>query len=361
MIHNQDAPTPELTCEKQDRLAIVTLDNPAKRNALSHAMRHKLITQYREWVDNADIYAIIIESSQPSFFCAGSDIVEIYEAHQRAPEEAVALLKNEYETIWAIDCYTKPVVSMINGRVMGGGVGLSQHGTHIIAGENFSWSMPECKIGLFPDVGITRLLANMPGAIGIYLGLTGRAINRDDASYLGLIEHRIDAAQFEPIKTALREAEPIDTLLDNLNQPAGESKLAAMEPVISRVFSNGTVEAIIKALEEVAPEHEQWASGVLEDLGAASPTSLKVTLEAILRAKSFQLEHALAQDFTLIHHFLNGHDFLHAIKARMIDKTAPAWQPASLEEVTNDTVARYFTDPGSEKLDLPPRELGVDK
>ncbi len=324
-------------------------------------MRRKLITQYRDWVDNADVYAIIIESSQPSFFCAGSDIVEIYEAHQRAPEEAIALLKNEYETIWAVDCYTKPVVSIVNGRVMGGGVGLCQHGTHIIAGEDFSWSMPECKIGLFPDVGITRLLANMPGATGIYLGLTGRAINRDDASYLSLIEHRIDSKHFEPIKTALRDAEPIDTLLDNLNQPAGASELAALEPIISRTFSHGTVEAIIKALEGVAPEHQDWAKTVLDDLAAASPTSLKVTLEAILRAKSFELEHALAQDFTLIHHFLGANDFLHAIKARMIDKTHPIWQPARLEDVSNETVARYFSDPNGEKLDLPPRDIGVDK
>ncbi|GJM02753.1 MAG: 3-hydroxyisobutyryl-CoA hydrolase [Rhodomicrobium sp.] len=361
MMHKEVVDTHRVTCEKQERLAVVTLNYPEKRNAIGKAMRDKILHHYREWVDNPDVYTILVESNHPEFFSAGADIIEILEARERSLRDSIQLLGGEYETIWTIDCMTKPVISLINGKVMGGGVGITQHGTHIVAGENYAWSMPEVKIGLFPDVGITRLLANMPGAIGMYLGLTGQAINRDDARYLDLIEHSIDSDQFENIKQQLREAIPVDRLLDDLTQKPGNSQLEELEPLITKTFSQPTVEAIITALEEIRGEHQPWAEAALEDMKAASPTSLKLTKLAIERMKGLPLEAALAQDFTLVGHCLKNHDFPHAINARMREKTTPTWQPDNLAAVSMDEIDEYFTPVVEDVLNLPPRELGVDK
>ena len=360
-MHKEDEGTPRLTCEKQQRLALVSLNYPEKRNAIGSEMRAKLLANYRAWVEDPDVYVILNVSNHPDFFSAGADLLEIYQASQNSYEEALAIFREEYACVWEIECMTKPVLSMINGKVMGGGIGISQFGTHIIAGENYSWSMPEAKIGLFPDVGVCHLLAAMPGALGLYLGLTGRAVNRDDARYLGLIEHSIDSKHFEHIKEQLRDAQPVDPLLDNLNQPAGESELEAMEPVITEIFSKPTVEEIIQSLNALTGEHSAWASSVVEDLAAASPTSLKVTMEAISRAKNKPLEEVLLQDYTLAAHFLKAHDFTAAIRARMIEKTKPAWQPSELKEVNLGDVNGYFSTLVEEKLLLPPRELGIDK
>lgn len=360
-MHKEDEGTPRLICEKQQRMALVSLNYPEKRNAIGSEMRAKLLANYRIWVENPDVYVILIVSEHPEFFSAGADLLEIYQASQSSYEEALAIFRDEYACIWEIECMTKPVISMINGKVMGGGIGISQFGTHIIAGENYSWSMPEVKIGLFPDVGVCQLLAAMPGALGLYLGLTGRAVNRDDARYLGLIEHSIDSTHFEHIKQQLRDAQPVDPLLDNLNQPAGESELQRMEPVITEIFSKATVEEIIQALKDITGEHSDWAMMTLAELKAASPTSLKVTMKAISRAHHKLLEEVLVQDFTLAAHFLKAHDFTAAIKSRMIEKNAPIWQPLEIEEVNEAAVNSYFSTIVQETLDLPPRELGIDK
>jgi len=369
MMHNIDAEqtisdSEELTCEKQDRLGLVTINAPGQRNAINVAMRQKLIRAYKEWVEDPDIYTIIIQSEGENFFSSGANVKEVFEEAKKSKNAALDCFKNEYETIWAIECYTKPLVALINGVVMGGGVGISQYGTHIVAGENYSWSMPEVKIGLFPDIAATQILANMKGAVGTYLGLTGRAVNRYDAVYIGLIEFCIDADKFDSIKAAIREAEPVDKLLDDMNQTIKPSIIEANEPLITRVFSKPTVEEIMTALIEVSeeePDNKEWALQTLEDMKEACPLSLKVTLKAIQKSKGLTVDETLRQDLTLAKHFIEGENFLPAIEAKLINKTKPIWKPATLEEVSNDMVEQYFIETYEEKLNLPAREFGVDQ
>ena len=368
MMHNIDAEQTvmnceELTCEKQNRLGLVTINAPKQRNAINVAMRQKLISTYKEWVEDPHIYTIIIQSEDAQFFSSGANVKEVFEIAQKSKKQALDCFKNEYETIWAIECYTKPVVALINGIVMGGGVGLSHYGTHIIAGENYAWSMPEVKIGLFPDVGTTYLLANMPGAIGTYLGLTGRSINRYDAVYLKLLEFCIDASKFETIRDGIREAKPIDPFLDGMNQTIEQSDIEKLEPLITRVFSKNTVEEIVSGLIEVSedePENKDWALQALKDIREACPLSLKVTLKAIQKAQSLGVDGALRQDFILAKHFIEGENFLPAIEAKLINKAEPTWVPAKLEDVSDQQVEQSFKDPSAETLNLPSRELGID-
>lgn len=369
MMHKEDAPKENeedskpalLDYVKQGRLGVLTLENKSRRNAITSGMRQKLRETFKECVQNPDIYAITIQSGDDGFYSAGTDLREVQLAYAQSEGEAKELFKEEYEIIWAIETYTKIVVPMINAPVMGGGIGITQHVTHVVAGENYAWSMPEVKIGFFPDVGITHLLARMPGTIGIYLGLTGRAINRHDARYLGLIEFCIDTKEWPPILEALQEAEPVDPLLDNLNLPIEGSDIEKLEPVIASVFGEPTIEAIIEALKSIDPAHKSWADGVLEDLAAASPTSLKVTLEAINRAKTMGLDETLQQDYQLVKAFLQDHDFMAAITARLIDKTNPVWKPSELADISKAQINAYFENTPSDNLELPSRELGLNK
>ncbi len=352
---------PTVKFTEENRLARVHLSHTARRNAITGEMRERLISSYRNWVKDPHIYAILIESEDPNFFSAGADIREVHQAMQQGGNAARDIFQAEYETIWAMECYTKPLIYMVNGSVMGGGVGIAQHGTHMIAGENFSWSMPEVKIGLFPDVGITHLFAKMPAAIGVYLGLTGRAIDRSDAVYLDLVEHCINSTEFETIRTHFRDADPVDAVLDGLHQAPPPSELETLAPVIAKTFGQPSVEAIFTALEEIEDENKAWAEATLAELKQASPLSLKVTFEAIKRASEMSTEQTLAQDYTLVQHFLKNSDFKEGATAKLIEKRAPRWAAADPKEISEATVAAFFKDPGTSQLNLPPRELGVDK
>lgn len=359
--------------KEEGRLARVILNNPARKNAITEQMRAAILDNLKKWVETPQIYAITIEASMGSPaehqdpFSSGLDLMEIYQAFEQGPERALSLFKKEYETLWQIECYTKPLISVINGAIMGGSIGIAQYGTHIVAGENFSWSMPECKIGAAPDIGISYLLSKMPSSIGMYIGLTGRAINRDDACYLGLVEHCIDSKHFSAIRTAISDADPVDPLLDGLHQASSSSPLKHRAPIIDQIFSKKTIEEIIEALKHSEPEHKTWAKSVLDDLNAASPISLKVTHEAIQRAKTMQLHEALAQDYNILSHFLTGPEFIPAIKAKMIDKTTPTWTHSLVANITQAMVMEYFSENENFqenqdlKLNLPPRELGIDK
>lgn len=355
--------------KKENRLARVIINNEPVRNAISKEMRDGIVANFKEWAGDAHIYAIAQEAASPAVFSSGADLKEVFEAFERNPDEALGLFKHEYEAVWVTECYNRPVISFIDGAIMGGGVGLAQHGTHIVAGENFAWSMPECKIGLFPDIGICYYLSRMPHAIGIYLGLTGRSINRDEAFYLELLEHCIDSRHFEDIKIALSDATPVDPMLDGLRQvpdftsvaSTSPNSVVAMSSVIESVFSKDTVEEMVAALKVIGAEHQIWANSVLEDLELASPLSLKVTLEALSRAGTMEFHEVLAQDYMLAEHFLKGGDFIAAIRAKLIDKTEPVFTPALLMEVPEAMVAAYFKETSADLLDLPARELGIFK
>ena len=350
-----------LVFKEESRLARVIIANAPRRNAISREMLNSLLNSYQDWVKNPDIYMVLVESSDPNFFSAGADMRELYQASQQSPDIARDMFKEEYENIWAIECYTKPLVAFVNGVVIGGGIGITQYGTHIVAGENFAWSMPEVKIGLFPDIAITHLLAKMPNSIGFYLGLTGRTINRSDAFFLGLTEHCIDENQFSGIREKLREAEPVDALLDGLHQTPGSSELETRAPIIDEMFSKPSIEEIFDGLEQTTGSHEAWAKETLDHLREASPLSLKVTFEAMKRAKTMQMDEALAQDYTLVQHFLTNSDLMEGVRAKLIEKRPPQWSAAHPKEISAARVAEFFVDPGISQLNLPPRELGLDK
>jgi enoyl-CoA hydratase len=348
------AQTPEdLTIEQRGSLAVITLNRPRALNALNPGMLRALESAYPRFARDPQTYAAAIQSSCEKAFCAGGDVREAVRVAREDMPAARSAFAAEYALNWLHECFSKPTISLIDGAVMGSGVGITLYGTHRVAGPKYKFAMPETAIGLFPDVGAAYTLARMPNEIGMYLGLTARAIGPADAYALGLLTHCIPAERFEEIKAALADTWPVDPLLDERHVDPGPGELAAHDETIARCFSAATVEEIISRLEAVAGADRDWAHGVVQDLRARSPLSLKVTHRHIRDAAALDPRQTLQVDYRLVCRFLDGHDFFEGVRAALIDKDGhPRWQPPRLEDVTEEMVEGYFASMGSDELKL---------
>ena len=340
-----------------DRAAArVTLNRPQALNALTTPMRAAMASAIPRWARDPEIYAVIIASAHTRAFCAGGDLREMTEWGRNRRPEAVKSLAEEYALNWLLECFTKPTVSLIDGLVMGSGVGISLYGTHRVAGEGYRFAMPETGIGLFPDDGVSWAFARMPDAIGMYLALTGCSIGRADAYRLGLATHCISASRFGEICAGLADADVVDSLLDERHEDPGPGELEPLQPAIARCFAPDTVEGILDALEAERGPAQTWAQGVLKDLAARSPTSLKIAHRHVRMAREFDLRDTLIGDFRLARRCLEAHDLYVGVRAVLIDRDqAPKWQPSRLRDVSDAMVDVYFSSLGADELALPTR------
>ena len=352
---------PAMTAQIEGAAGIVTLNRPRALNALSSAMRAGIAAAFEGWARNPQVYATVIESTSDRAFCAGGDLREMVELGKASLQDALRSVGEEYALNWQLECFTKPTVSLIDGLVVGAGVGISLYGTHRIAGERYSFAMPEVRIGLFPDDGVSWALARMPDEIGMYLALTGRNVGPADAYRLGLVTHCIPSNRFGEIKAALREADPVDPVLDSMHVEPGPGELDGVRAVIARCFTQPGLEQIVGALQAergstAAGCTTEWARGVLEDMQRSSPTSLKVTYRHLRRARTLDLRSTLQQDFRLATRFMQGHDFYEGVRATLIDRDqTPKWHPANLDDVPPSAVDAYFTSMGENELQLSTR------
>ncbi len=339
------AATQDISLNKRKRCGVITLQRPQALNALTRDMIRVSEDKTRIWADDPDIYGVVIEAVDGKAFCAGGDIRSLYEWMTEQSDEALGYYREEYQHNWTLELFTKPTVSLVNGIVMGGGVGFCAYGTHRVAGESIKLAMPETAIGFFPDVGGSYLLSRFPGELGMYLGLTGRSIGQADAYHLGFATHAVHSRNFQKIKNAMIEADPIDPVVDALHEYPGPGTLMPMKDVIDRIFAAGTVEEIVKRLEEEDGDHLDWAKEVILELNRKSPLSLKITHKLIREARELRdLKSALIVDFRLAARFLRSHDFLEGIRAAIIDKDQkPEWKPDKLSDVSDDMIDRYFS------------------
>jgi enoyl-CoA hydratase len=335
---------------------VVTLNRPRALNALTSAMRTRIGEAFAAWARDPQVYAAAIVSATDRAFCAGGDVREMVECGRRSQQEAHRMMAAEYALNWQLDCFTKPTVALMDGAVMGSGVGITLYGTHRVAGERYRFAMPEAGIGLFPDDGVSWAFARLPDEIGMYLALTGRPLGRADAYRLGLVTHCIPAEQFAEIVGALREANPADPVLDARHVEPGHGEVEALRPAIARCFAGESVEAIIVRLEAERGAERVWAEGVLQDLARQSPTSLKVAYRHARDARQLDLAATLAQDYRLACRFLSGHDFYEGVRAALIDRDhAPRWQPGRLADVSDARIDAYFAPLDTGELQLTPR------
>jgi enoyl-CoA hydratase len=335
---------------------VIALNRPRALNALTSAMRAAIGEAFAAWSRDPQVYAAVIVSESDRAFCAGGDVREMVECGRRSLEEARRLLAAEYALNWQLDCFSKPTVSLMDGMVMGSGVGISLYGTHRVAGERYRFAMPETGIGLFPDDGVCWVFARLPDEIGMYLALTGRSLARADAYRLGLVTHCLPARQFAEVRTAIADADPVDPVLDARHVEPGPGELDALRPAIARCFAGDSVEAIVAGLEAERGDTRAWAEGVLQDVARCSPTSLKVAHRHVRKAKTLDLAATLAHDYRIACRCMAGHDFYEGVRAALIDRDcAPKWKPAHLAEVSEAMVEAYFAPLDAAELQLTTR------
>jgi enoyl-CoA hydratase len=350
-----------ITFEEIDRAGVVTLDRPARLNALCKEMFEALSAHYRRWAAAPHIYGVLMQSMHPKVFSSGGDLKVL---HELSAQGAVGALREFYRSayshVWVLEKFIRPNVPLINGLVLGGGVGITLYGTHCVAGEGNRMAMPQVGIGFLPDVGGTYFLPRLLGWTGVYLALTGRAIGPADAFRLGLVTHFIPSAHFGVIKDGLSDNHPIDRLLDGLHREPGEGELVRLTPAINRIFSAGSVEEILERLDGERGDDEAWARETAAELRTKSPTSLKIAFAQVQRGKSLNLAEALRLEFRLASQLVASHDYREGIGARIAGKgRLPNWQPATLDEVDDTFIENMFSAPAEDELDLGEPKAGL--
>jgi len=348
----------DILFERRGAAGIVTLNRPQALNAVTHGMVCALRAQLDLWAGDAAVTRVVIQAAGERAFSAGGDIRALYDLGQAfRHDEALQFWRDEYPLNAAIKNYRKPYVALIDGIVMGGGVGVSVHGSHRVAGDRFSFAMPEVGIGFFPDVGATWFLPRLPGELGTYCALTGERFGSADGCAAGLATHRIASARFAELLDALTGSVSVDAVLAAFAEPAGEGPILARRAAIDRLFAGNQVEGIIAELErEVAlgGADAEWAGKTAATMRTKSPLSLKLALAQVRRGKTWDFETCMRAEFRIVSRVIQDHDFYEGVRAVIVDKdNKPRWQPSTLAAVSAAEVERHFAPLIGGDLDLP--------
>ncbi len=332
----------------------LTLNRPKALNALTLDMAATMLAQLRAWQDNPAVGAVLIDGAGERGLCAGGDLRALYDAAKSGDDLPARFWSTEYRLDLLIARYRKPVIAIMDGMVMGGGVGISAHAAHRVVTERSTIAMPEVGIGYFPDVGASFLLARAPGRVGFHLALTGERVGAADAIYAGLADIHIPAERLAELPAALagcRTAQDVRMCLDRISSPPAARKLAAARRWIEACYGADGVAEILRLLRANDAADAQTALALLQK---NSPTSLKITLRNIRSALSFdQVEQSFQQDYRLSLACIAEHDFIEGIRAAIVDKDRkPVWRPDKLEDVTAAIVDRHFETIGERKLNF---------
>ncbi|WP_410652452.1 enoyl-CoA hydratase/isomerase family protein [Amycolatopsis sp. cmx-4-54] len=317
----------------------ITLNRPRALNSLNHGMVLAMLDHLEAWRTDPGVRAVLIDGAGDRGLCAGGDIRAIYEDARACGTASLRFWADEYRLNAMISRYPKPYLALMDGLVMGGGVGVSAHGSHRIVTERSRVGMPETGIGFVPDVGGTYLLSRTPGELGTHIALTAGAISGPDAIHCGLADHFVASERIPDLLDALAVRTP-DDALELIAEPAPPSTLAGDAGWIDRCYAADTVEEILARLHAEGDA----AATAAKEIEAKSPTALKVTLRALRSAAAMpDLETALAQELRISTHALSTAEFAEGIRAQIIDKDrSPKWSPATLSEVDEELVDAYF-------------------
>jgi enoyl-CoA hydratase len=347
--------TDEVVCRREGAAGTILLNRPAALNALTLGMVRAMRPALEAWANDPAVTRVVVMGAGEKAFCAGGDIRRLYELGRAGDlAEALAFWREEYELNILIQRFPKPYVSLIDGIVMGGGVGVSLHGSHRIAGERYLFAMPEVGIGFFPDVGATYALPRLPGETGTYIALTGDRIRTADAFALGLATHAVRSDAIPSLREALIAGDDVDAALRALAHDPGPAPIAENRAVIDSCFSAESVPAILARLDEAAGRGSAFAEKTAATMRTKSPTSMSLALEQMRRGRDLSFEEAMKVEFRVVSRIAEGHDFYEGVRATLIDRDgAPRWQPASLDAVDPEAIARHFADLGSRELRAP--------
>ncbi|GAA3725662.1 enoyl-CoA hydratase/isomerase family protein [Streptomyces tremellae] len=330
--------------------ALLTLNRPRALNALTHRMVGLVDEALTAWEHDDTVRAVVVRGAGERGLCAGGDIRAVREDALAGGAASPAFWRDEYRLNARIARYPKPYVAFMDGIVMGGGVGISAHGGLRVVTERSRVAMPETGIGLVPDVGGTFLLSRAPGELGTHLALTGEAVGASDAVLCGLADHVVRSADLPALTEALGETTPRQAVRAFAAEPA-EGSLAARRDWIDTCYACDDVEEIVARL---TGHGDPAAKEAAETLLTRSPTALKATLAVLRAARALPtLEAALDAEYRASCAALALPDEPAGVRAQIVDKDRrPRWCPASLREVEEADVARFFAEPPGGGLGL---------
>ncbi len=342
-----------VTSEVKNGIGWLTINRPKVLNAINAEVVEHLTNALEDWQDDADILFVCLSGAGEKGFCAGGDMRKFYDlAAEDVAPYAEQFFATEYRLDALIHNYAKPIVAYMNGIVMGGGVGLSVGASHRIVTETTKWAMPEMNIGFFPDVGASFFLNQMPEYIGRYLALTAKVIKANDAIYSGVADYAINSCEWQIIKEKLLTqtwSQPsihqnLDAFFDSHSTISVEiSELQTHQEQITHHFQYDTIEEIVASLESKAANGDEWSTLTLKTLLAKSPTSLKVTLQQLIKGADKSLSECLAMEKNMAIHFMNNPDFYEGVRAVLVDKDgSPKWHPDQLAALTKADIEHYF-------------------
>lgn len=333
----------------EGRAGRITLNRPQALNALTYEMALAIDAGLKHWRDDPAVALVLIDAAGDRAFCAGGDIAELYAAGQRGDFGfGRRFWRDEYRMNDRIAAYAKPVVSLIRGFCMGGGVGVACHASHRIVGESAQVAMPECGIGLVPDVGGSHLLARAPGQLGLWLGLTGSRMGPGDAILAGFADTFVPEADWPALTRALVASGEVARLAD-FARAAPEGRLSGLAREIDAAFATGTLPEIMLRLEAAATP---FAAETLKALGRVSPLAAACGLEIQRRLKpGSTLRAALELEYRFTWRAQDQGDFLEGIRAAIIDKDRqPRWRHPGPEAVTPAEVDALLSPLGPDAL-----------
>lgn len=345
----------DVIIRREGRAGRITLNRPKALNALTYPMVLAIHDALKRWEQDPEIAVVILDGTGDRALCAGGDVRAIYDSASEGSGFARKFWADEYRLNAYIGRYPKPYVAFMDGIVMGGGIGLSGHGSHRIVTERSQLAMPETGIGLIPDVGGTWLLAHAPGETGIYLGLTGERMRGAGTMYARFADTFVPSSRLADLAKALSEIQnssEVDSVIARFSEAPPPSDLASHAREIDATFCFDSVEKIRDAL---ASMNTEWSRKTLEELDRRSPLALKLTLAAIRNARTLpSLEAALNVEYRLTVRLLEHGEFLEGVRALLVDKDkAPKWNPPRLADVTDEMVAQFLSPlPPDEALEL---------
>lgn len=351
----------ELVVTTEGALGVIRLNRPKALNALTLDMVRFISAALDRFEADSSIGAILLEGAGERGLCAGGDIRSLYESIRAGGDLGKVFWREEYILNARIASLRKPYIALMNGIVMGGGVGLSAHGAHRVVTETTRLAMPETGIGFFPDVGGTWLLSRAPGQLGAYYGLTGQSMNGADAIRCGLADVLIPAEKLGELRQALIRLGPganngmVRGVLAHFALPRGPAPIDEHRSMIDAAMARESAADILSAFER---DFSEVSQGVARTLREKSPTSLKLTLRLLREAKvSTSLRQCLVREYGAALEIFVSHDFPEGIRAAVIDKDrSPKWSPARLEDVTPAMIDAYFVPRGVDELVFPARE-----
>ncbi|MBJ6131881.1 enoyl-CoA hydratase/isomerase family protein [Ochrobactrum sp. Q0168] len=338
----------EISFERKGKAGLVKLTRTAALNALTHKMILALDRALQAWENDPEVACVILEGEGRAF-CAGGDVVAAYKSG-REGTPAYEFFRDEYRLNARIGRFPKPYISLINGIIMGGGAGISVHGSHRIVTENTMFAMPETGIGFFPDVGGSAFLPHLHDNFGYYLALTGNRIRWGDCLQSGIATHAVAASDLNDVRDDLIASADIDAALTRSQYPDFETS-AETRHVINECFSGATLADCLALLDKAAASGSKPATDILNVIATRSPTSVAVTFRQIADGRPLNLDDCMRMEYRIASRMLEAHDFYEGVRALLIDKDgAPSWQPASIEDVKPEQVNAYFVNLGEKEL-----------